>query len=185
MTTPTKKLTYLSWFVLIFVIAVGMVMCRPTQPPAVSTDDIPKVYQPVVYDVATWQTSGTRLKPSDSDAIKSLIGATASSEVALDYDGHHAQKYRYVAQHEPPLYIIESDRLMELVWYYADAKDDDVTKQKSTQHAQRAYRVAHALYGDDGRTLMQTMLDGKPTPKQTGLILASCLNYQCRMIWQK
>lgn len=185
MTAPTKKRTYLPWFILIFAIATGVAMCRPSKLSSSVDDTMPKTYEPITYDVASWQIHGMHLKPNDSDAIKSLLGSSVTTEDALDYDGRVAQKYRYTAQYEPPLYIIESDALMELVWYYADAKDGENFKASSIEYAQKAYRVAHALYGDDSTGLIQAMLDGKPTTKQTGLMVATCQDYHCRLIWQK
>lgn len=186
MTDPIAKAKFFKplWLIvvlLVVIIAVWLLfLMTPSSKPKPITKP-KKIYEPVVYQTKDWTTA----KPiglSDGDSLKTLLGDTATSEEALDFYGELATKYRYTAKSEPPLYVIESQRLFEIGWYYASATDDEPTKNLSLRHAQKAYQVMTALDGKQGANLMQAILDGKTAPKLKGVIAASCENYLCRIV---
>lgn len=167
---------------------LGWLFLRPTVPkqPAPVAQQTAKVGAPVVYQTKDWLVS--KHQPNaNGDTLKALLGDTAATAEALDFDGNFARQYRYASKSEAPLYVIESDTLFELAWYYASAKDDETTKQLSIKHAKRAHQVTTALYGDKGVALMQQILDGKSpnTKAYPRLVLARCQEYLCQIVIKK
>lgn len=156
---------------------------RPS-PTAQTTSSAPKVYKPISYDVSEWQKH--EQMAVDFDMAKGLLGRSAVQTQALDFYGNQADKYSFASAYEPDFYVIESKEVFELAWYFASAKDDDQTKQLSQKYAQKAYLVATALYGDDGRILLQNMLDEEPTTfEDDQLLLARCRDYLCQFVIKK
>ena len=146
--------------------------------------------QEVIYDVANWR--GRSIMHADSDKfeqIKSMVGSTATTSETLDFDGRKADKYSYTSASEPPLYVIESDEVFELAWYFASLKDNKKTKADSIRHAQKSHAVATALYGNDGKILIENMLNKQTmTPEfleAHQLRYAGCQDYLCRLIIKK
>ena len=82
-----------------------------------------------------------------------------------------------------------SDELFELTWYYAHPKDSDAIKQASYAHAQKAYALATALYGNDGKAVLEQMLTeqmvGAELLQKHGILKAECANYTCQLIMKK
>lgn len=146
--------------------------------------------QEVIYDVANWQ--GRSIIHSESDKfeqIKSILGSTATTSETLDFDGRKADKYSYTSASEPPLYVIESDDVFELAWYFASPNDSDRIKANSMTYAKKGHEVATALYGDDGKSLIEQMLDKQTIAPEFlevhRLRYAGCQDYTCRLIIQK
>lgn len=166
----------------IAVIAFGVWRMMPTNAPDVKDEKMPIAHEPVVYDVSSWTIS------PKSRQMQEILGhlGTATADEALDYYGNVAQRYRYTAHHEAPLYVVVGDGVMEVVWYHASAKDDVALKTQSQTHAQKVHALTTAIYGAEGQALMQAMLLGdapnKSIPKLTGLIDAHCQTYQCRLV---
>ena len=50
----------------------------------VKDDGEVKVYQPVVYDTATWQKKATKTS-NEIESLKAQLGSTATTEEALDF----------------------------------------------------------------------------------------------------
>ncbi|STZ10465.1 Uncharacterised protein [Moraxella caviae] len=189
MTTPkTRTLRYISLGVLIALGIALFATFRPaTHETVVQDDGEPPQFTPVVYDTQNWTMS--KPAPNDYTAAKSVLGANAVQESALDFAGNLAQKYRYNAASEPPLYVIESDSLFELVWYFAAATDQDHDKNASITAAKKAYQAASILLGERGAALVAQMLDGKPSQgaiiQGTAVQSATCENYTCRLVIEK
>lgn len=146
--------------------------------------------QEIIYDVANWQNHARIYERSDKfEQIKSMVGSTATKSDTLDFDGRMADKYSYTSASEAPLYIIESDEVFELAWYFASLKDNEKTKADSIRHAQKSHAVATALYGNDGKILIENMLNKQTmTPEFLEvhrLRYAGCQDYVCRLIIQK
>lgn len=193
-TTPTKKFLKAP-IIWVFIIACALALVlffRPTTHKDVIQDDgEPQVYKKVVYDVANWQARPimTEMGQDRFERAKTFIAQTATKSDALDFHGVMADKYSHTSAHEPPLYVIESDELFELTWYYAHPKDSDAIKQASYAHAQKAYALATALYGNDGKAVLENMLaeqEIKTELLQThGILKAECVNYTCQLIMKK
>ena len=144
----------------------------------------------IIYDVANWQNRSVMHADSDKfEQIKSMVGSTATKSDTLDFDGRMADKYSYTSASEPPLYVIESDEVFELAWYFASLKDNKKTKADSIRHAQKSHAVATALYGNDGKILIENMLNKQTmTPEfleAHQLRYAGCQDYLCRLIIKK
>lgn len=146
--------------------------------------------QEIIYDVANWQNHARIYERSDKfEQIKSMVGSTATKSDALDFDGRMADKYSYTSASEAPLYIIESDEVFELAWYFASLNDSDRIKANSMTYAKKGHEVATALYGDDGKSLIEQMLDKQTIAPEFleahQLRYAGCQDYLCRLIIKK
>mgnify|MGYP006872920802 FL=1 len=153
----------------------------------VKDDGEAKVYQPVVYDTATWQKA-TKTS-NEIESLKAQLGSTATTEEALDFYGRRATRYRFSAPHEPPFYLIESENFLEVVWYYAASTDDEVTKAQSLDFAKRAYRMMSMLDQNTGTHVMHQILQGIAMGSQRvgtlNLEQADCQDYRCQIILHK
>lgn len=192
--TPAKKSfkAPIIWAVIIACALALALFFRPaTHKDVVQDDGEPKVYEKVVYDVANWQPNPAINETGQDrfERAKTLIAPTATKSDALDFHGAMADKYSYTSGHEPPLYVIESDKLFELAWYYAHPKDSDTIKQASHAHAKKAHALATALYGDDGKAVLEQMLTeqmvGAELLQRHGILKAECANYTCQLIMRK
>ncbi len=186
---PKSKRTWLIAAVILAVAIVLFLTFRPVTPAesVVADDGKPKVYEPVVYDTTTWQSLPK--SATDAKGLMAELGAAATTEPALDYYGNHAERYRYSAGHEPPLYAILSDGLLEVVWYYPAPTDDDKTKAQAIDFAKRVYRMMGKLDGEQGTAVVAQMLQDKAVARQTlgkmQLTYAKCQDYQCKLILAK
>lgn len=170
--------------VLIVLAVLWVLFFRPSQD-VVEVSTAPKVYKPVSYDVSEWERH-TQMSELDFEMLKGLVGHSATETDTLDFYGNQANKYNFVSAHEPTLYVVESKESFELAWYFAHAKDDDKAKEASQKYAQKAYQVITALYGDEGRWLLQNMLDEEvPAFEDETLLLARCRAYLCRLVVKK
>lgn len=181
-----------AWLIAAVILAVAIVLFVTFRPvtdaeTVVADDGEPKVYEPVVYETATWQTLPKTA--TDAKGLMAQLGATATTEPALDYFGNPADRYRYSARHEPPLYAILSNGLLEVVWYYPAPTDDDTTKAQSIDFAKRVYRMMGKLDGEQGAAVVTEMLQGKAVAQQTlgkmQLTHAKCQDYQCKLVLVK
>ena len=191
-TTAQPPKSKRAWLIAAVILAVAIVLFltfRPVTPAesVVADDGEPKVYEPVVYDTATWQSLPK--SATDAKGLMTELGAAATTEPALDYYGNQAERYRYSAGHEPPLYAILSDGLLEVVWYYPAPTDDDKTKAQAIDFAKRVYRMMGRLGGETGTAVVAQMLRGDAiAPKSVGvlkLVQGRCEHYQCRVVFDK
>ena len=181
--------TWLIWAIILAVFVILFLTFRPmTKDDALVKDDGEvKVYQPVVYDTATWQKA-TKTS-NEIESLKAQLGSTATTEEALDFYGRRATRYRFSAPHEPPFYLIESENFLEVVWYYAASTDDEVTKAQSLDFAKRAYRMMSMLDQNTGTHVMHQILQGIAMGSQRvgtlNLEQADCQDYRCQIILHK
>lgn len=193
MTQSPKQSKFSSFFLAMLVLLAVLAFCwfgmmgqnrTAKQTHAPTSDDTP-VYQPVQYKVEQWQT--TPKQSLDLKGVMAKLGATATSEQTLDFYGKPATLYRFGAKHEPSFYAVQSDGLLEVVWHYAAAKENDAQKQASMKYAQTVYAMMGAYAGADGESLVKNMLQ---QPNQShanpafGVVMARCAGYQCRIVLQ-
>lgn len=149
--------------------------------------------EPVKYDVAAWSAANTRVEPlniTELEAIKSTFGTvTSTDENSLDYASNPASKYRFLAADSPYLDLIDSEKYLELGWYYANPTDSDTEKELSQAHAKKAYKLARQLMGDEGGKVLADMLNGQIIKNQRAggqkIELAKCEFYSCMLILNK
>ena len=146
---------------------------------------------PVTYDLATW--SKDSVKPIQIDALDN-INATfgkviSTDENSLDYASNPATKYRFMSTKAPYLDEIDSQKYLELGWYYANPTDSDEEKEQSKSHAKKAYQVSRQLMGEEGGKVLADMLNGQIIKNQTiagqKIELAKCEFYSCMLILSK
>lgn len=188
-----SKLSFLVIGALIVLTIVFFIIFRPisSKDKIVQADGELRVYEPVVYDVKNW--ASTPRQTINIEQLKAKLGAVATQENGLDYYGNHATKYRFSARHEPPLYVLESDKVLEIAWYYAAPKDNDDQKNTSLDYAKRIYALMGAYGGEVGENLVKSMLQNPnrlytaedESNKVIDVIVADCTNYQCHIILQK
>ncbi|MDO4897166.1 MAG: hypothetical protein Q3971_07370 [Moraxella sp.] len=172
------------WLVLLVVLGLGGLMFWQTKPtpkskPTTPTDTAPPSHDDVVYDVKAWAIEP---KNRQLDALIAHLGTPVSNDETLDFYGNLAIRHHFSHHHEPPLYLVVGSGVLELVWYHANAKDDDDFKNASQAHAKKAHALATAVYGKNGNRLMQAILVGKSAPTLVGLTYATCQAYQCRLV---
>lgn len=146
---------------------------------------------PVKYDISTW--NGSTVEPvniNELDDIQSTFGKVITTdENSLDYASNPATKYRFMSTDAPYLDVIDSQKYLELGWYYANPTDSDEEKEQSKTHAKKAYKVARQLMGDDGGKVLADMLSGQVVKKQTiggqKIELAKCEFYSCMLVFNK
>ena len=146
---------------------------------------------PVTYDVASWDSKKVEsLSVEQLDAIKSTLGKVVSTdENSLDYASNPASKYRFMNTEAPYLDLIDSEKYLELGWYFANPTDSDKEKSLSQDHAKKAYQLARQLMGDEGGKLVADMLNGQIVKNKViggqKVELAKCEFYSCMMIINK
>lgn len=146
---------------------------------------------PISYDVAAWNNK--EVKPvgiDELDAIQAAFGKVVTSDKnSLDYASNPATKYRFMESDEPYLDIIDSQKYLELGWYYANPTDSDTEKQQSEDHAKKAYTLARQLMGDEGGKVLSDILSGQIIKDRTiggqKIELAKCEFYSCMFILNK
>lgn len=181
---------YRFWWVLLLLLIGGAGYWLLERSSTVPAEPEPtRQYLPVKYSVEDWKRSQV-LPKMDTDALKVLLGSATTTAEVLDFQGGFARQYRYTSKSEPPLYVIESDKLFEVAWYYANQKDDEQSKTASVQYAQKVYQVITAIYGDKGTTLTKQLLSGEPLTKKQQqayphLVFARCQDYLCQVVINK
>ncbi|MGP4712662.1 MULTISPECIES: hypothetical protein [unclassified Psychrobacter] len=146
---------------------------------------------PVVYEVSTWSTEAvTPVEVSNLDGITATLGSVVSTdENSLDYASNPASKYRLMEADQPYLDVIDSDKYLELGWYYANPTDSDAEKELSLNHAKKSHTVVRQLMGNDGSKLLANMLSGQIIKNETiggqKVELAKCEFYSCMLILNK
>lgn len=183
---PRKKSFWLWGVLLVGLLAIWWFIApRQTDTPKPTVDTPKPNHQAVVYDFVGHKSAPHQ--PKDYATAKKLLGDSALQSDSLDYHGGMATRYDYALAHEPTLYVVESDGLFELVWYFAKPTDSDAQKQASIRYAQRAYQVASSLSADKGGQMVMSMLtDPKhKDAKIAGVLTAQCMDYTCRIVWSK
>lgn len=146
---------------------------------------------PVSYDVSTWSSEEVEsLKTDDLDNIRATFGNVVSTdENSLDYASNPASKYRFMEADAPYLDLIDSEKYLELGWYYANPTDSDEEKELSKAHAKKSYKLARQLMGDEGGKLLADMLNGQIIKNKTiggqKIELAKCEFYSCMLVLNK
>ena len=146
---------------------------------------------PVKYDVAAWGTGAAApLNTTELDSIQSAFGKVMSTdENSLDYASNPAAKYRFMKNDAPYLDIIDSEKYLELGWYYANPTDSDKEKELSQNHAKKSYQLSRQLMGDDGGKLVADMLNGQIIKNRVidgqKVELAKCEFYSCMLVINK
>ena len=146
---------------------------------------------PVKYDVASWNAKKVKtLNVDQLDSIKSTFGKVVSTdENSLDYASNSASKYRFMNTDAPYLDIIDSEKYLELGWYYANPTDSKKEKELSQNHAKKSYMLARQLMGDEGGKLIADMLNGQIIKNKTiggqKIELAKCEFYSCMLVLNK
>ena len=146
---------------------------------------------PVKYDIASWGTAKvTSLSIDELKKIQSAFGKVVSTdENSLDYASNPASKYRFMQDNAPYLDLIDSEKYLELGWYFANPTDSDKEKEISQNHAKKAYQLARQLMGDEGGKLVADMLGGQIAKNKTiggqKVELAKCEFYSCMLVINK
>lgn len=145
----------------------------------------------VKYDIAAWGTGEVEsLAVDELDSIKSVFGEVVSTdENSLDYASNPAAKYRFMKTDAPYLDIIDSEKYLELGWYYANPTDTDKEKELSQNHAKKAYQLSRQLMGDDGGQMVADMLNSQIIKNRMiggqKIELAKCEFYSCMLVINK
>ncbi|SNT71262.1 hypothetical protein [Psychrobacter sp. LV10R520-6] len=145
----------------------------------------------VSYDISAWGSEEVEsLKIDDLDAIKATFGKVINTdENSLDYASNPASKYRFMKADAPYLDLIDSEKYLELGWYYANPTDSDEEKELSKAHAKKSYKLARQLMGDEGGKLLSDMLNGQIIKNKTiggqKIELAKCEFYSCMLVLNK
>lgn len=146
---------------------------------------------PVKYDVLAWGADQVEpITVDELDGIKATFGKVVSTdENSLDYASNPASKYRFMNTDAPYLDIIDSEKYLELGWYYANPTDSDKEKELSQNHAKKSYMLARQLMGDDGGKVLADMLNGQIIKDKTiggqKIELAKCEFYSCMLVLNK
>ena len=146
---------------------------------------------PVKYDVASWGTGKVKtLNVDELSEIKSAFGKVVSTdENSLDYASNPASKYRFMKADAPYLDLIDSEKYLELGWYFANPTDSDNEKKLSKNHAKKSYQLARQLMGDEGGKLVADMLNGQIAKNKViggqKVELAKCEFYSCMLVINK
>ncbi len=146
---------------------------------------------PVKYDVASWSTDKVKaLNIDELSEIKSAFGKVVSTdENSLDYASNPASKYRFMQNDAPYLDVIDSEKYLELGWYFANPTDSDKEKELSQNHAKKSYQLARQLMGEDGGKLVADMLNGQIVKNKViggqKVELAKCEFYSCMLVINK
>ncbi len=146
---------------------------------------------PVKYNVASWGSES--VKSVNIDELKDIQATfgkvVTTDENSLDYASNPATKYRFMKADAPYLDVIDSQKYLELGWYYANPADTDKEKQLSEEHAKKAYTLARQLMGDEGGRVLSDMLNGQIVKNKTAggqkIELAKCEFYSCMIIFNK
>ncbi|MGO1744692.1 MAG: hypothetical protein ACTHYZ_10540 [Psychrobacter sp.] len=145
----------------------------------------------VKYDVSAWGTDKVKsLNITELEGIKSSFGKVRSTdENSLDYASNPAAKYRFMNTDEPYLDVIDSEKYLELGWYFANPTDSDKEKELSQNHAKKAYKLSRQLMGEEGGRLIADMLNGQIAKNKVvgghKVELAKCEFYSCMLILNK
>ncbi|MBO1530454.1 hypothetical protein J3492_04400 [Psychrobacter sp. F1192] len=146
---------------------------------------------PVKYDVASWDSSSERsVSINELDKIQAVYGKVVNSdENSLDYASNPATKYRFMDTDAPYLDLIDSEKYLELGWYYANPTDSDAEKALSKAHAKKSHQLAQQLMGADGAKVVTEMLNGQIIKNKTiggqKIELAKCEFYSCMLVFNK
>ena len=146
---------------------------------------------PIKYDVASWGTAKvTSLSIDELKKIQSAFGKVVSTDKnSLDYASNPASKYRFMQDDAPYLDLIDSEKYLELGWYFVNPTDSDKEKELSQNHAKKAYQLARQLMGDEGGKLVADMLGGQIVKNKTiggqKVELAKCEFYSCMLVINK
>ena len=146
---------------------------------------------PVKYDVPAWGADTVEpISVNELNGIQSAFGEVMSTdENSLDYASNPATKYRFMKTDAPYLDIIDSEKYLELGWYYANPTDSDNEKELSQNHAKKAYQLSRQLMSDEGGKLVGEMLNGQIVKNRVvggqKVELAKCEFYSCMLVINK
>lgn len=161
------------------------------EPEVVSGEAAGAAGNPVQYNVASWSGKKVdKIKMNDLETIQSGLGKVVSTDKnSLDYASNPATKYRFMADDAAYLDLIDSQKYLELGWYYANPTDTDAEKDVSISHAKKAHQFARELMGDEGGKVVADMLSGQILKNTTvggqKIELAKCEFYSCMLVLAK
>lgn len=146
---------------------------------------------PIRYNVAAW--SNKAVKPiaiDELDKIQAAFGQVVSTDQnSLDYASNPATKFRFMADDAAYLDIIDSQKYLELGWYYANPTDTDAEKATSVAHAKKVYSLSRQLMGDEGAKVVADMLGGQIIKNKVvgdqKIEIAKCEFYGCMLVLAK
>ncbi len=146
---------------------------------------------PVSYNVASWGKDSVKPVSLDEleDIQKTFGKVVTTDKNSLDYASNPATKYRFMKADAPYLDVIDSQKYLELGWYYANPTDTEEEKKISEEHAKKAYKLVRQLMGDEGGQILSEMLNGQIIKNKTAggqkIELAKCEFYSCMIIFNK
>lgn len=146
---------------------------------------------PIRYNVAAW--SNKAVKPitiEQLDKIQAAFGKIVSTDQnSLDYASNPATKFRFMADDAAYLDIIDSQKFLELGWYYANPTDTDVEKETSVAHAKKVYNLSRQLMGEEGAKVVADMLGGQIIKNKVvgdqKIEIGKCEFYGCMLVLAK
>jgi hypothetical protein len=168
---------------------VGAAISKPQQ--AVQGESAGSAGTPVRYNVAAW--GAKQVKPiaiDELDKIQATFGKIVSTDQnSLDYASNPATKFRFMADDAAYLDVIDSQKYLELGWYYANPTDTDAEKDTSVAHAKKVYKLSRQLMGDEGGKLVADMLGGQIVKNKVvgeqKVEIAKCEFYSCMLVLAK
>lgn len=161
------------------------------QPVAVDASGEALPAEPVNYDVSSWSNEAVSpITFNDLDEMKAALGKVVTTDDnSLDYASNIATKYRFMSDDAPYLDLIDSDKYLEIGWYFANPNDSDKEKEISKSHAKHVYTLARKLMGEDGGRSVADILGGQVIKNKTiggqKIELAKCEFYSCMLILNK
>lgn len=161
------------------------------QPVAVDVSGEALPAEPVNYDVSSWSNEAVSpITFNDLDEMKAALGKVVTTDDnSLDYASNIATKYRFMSDDAPYLDLIDSDKYLEIGWYFANPNDSDKEKEISKSHAKHVYTLARKLMGEDGGRSVADILGGQVIKNKViggqKIELAKCEFYSCMLILNK
>ena len=146
---------------------------------------------PVRYNVAAWSAKEVKpIKIDELDKIQAAFGKVVSTDQnSLDYASNPATKFRFMADDAAYLDVIDSQKYLELGWYYANPTDTDAEKETSVAHAKKVYKLSRQLMGDEGAKVVADMLGGQIIKNKVvgdhKIEIAKCEFYSCMLVLAK
>ena len=89
----------------------------------------------------------------------------------------------------PYLDPLDSEKSLELCWYFANPTASDTEKALSQEHAKKAYQLSRQLMGEDGGKVVADMLSSQLIKNRVvggqKVELAKCEFYSCMLVINK
>lgn len=160
-------------------------------PQAVDGESAGAAGTPIRYNVAAWSNKAVKPVSIDElDKIQAAFGKVVSTDQnSLDYASNPATKFRFMADDAAYLDIIDSQKYLELGWYYANPTDTDAEKETSVAHAKKVYSLSRQLMGDEGGKVIADILSGQVVKNKVvgeqKIEIGKCEFYSCMLVLAK